>query len=1378
MESRLKLNEQEYNNFKRNRDYKHIKELDVTGIKISSLDGNVFDYFVNLTSLNLSNNQISQIEKEHFKQIGESLELLNLSNNQISSLDDIYFNSFKKLLKLDLSNNQVKEIKKEDFSKIGKTLKILNLSNNKISSFRDHIFDSFVNLTHLSLNNNQISQIKQMHFSQIAENLELLNLSSNKISSLDLNVLSLFKKLKDLNLSNNQISHIKKENFKQIAKTLNYLNLSNNKISSLDLNIFYSFVRLWRLDLSNNQISKIKKEPSSKIAKALFQLDLSNNKIESLHDDIFDSFVNLKTLYLSNNQISQIKKEHFKQIGKTLFHLYLSNNRISSLHVDVFDSFEKLTWLDLSNNQISQVENKHFNKIAKTLNRLYLSNNKIESLDIFDSSVVGEHLTWLDLASNNLFLENLSFLTNVSNLKNLLLSNNRLAFFDVFNIKKLQGLEYLDFSSNGVTELKASCTGTSNVKELYLNFNQIQNIDSKYFRKNFPKLKRLELVGNNLNNDFDFKCIGSKPLTLCLGQNNFEPTSYVPKGISLVETFKANSLGYIKELNLQNDHRNFIRLSDLKWENVKMFSVITGSNGIGKTSILQFTKSCLEYIYNSSFDSGSSIDWETFPLKSKSSIFGSGQNVYPLLLKHINAPESIFCVDENELVKVFTQNVDSHLVKFYYWHIENSRSIDLFKKGSSILSFRSLELCLSFLKSDILNGKLTQLFIENKFKYDIKWNDERDEFIFVEISNHSNKTYLNNLSPGEQLILLFLFWKYIYSHYKVNGKTVLLFDEPDAHLNPGAVKQFLDVIKYLVELGIQVIMTTHNPITVSLVLNEHLFKLENNNQNKRIEMNKVTSKYDVFNLLTDNLAFVSEPIRLVFTEGNGLDNLFYNHIKQVYNDVCGREEIVSFIFRSMGSKHFKQFFSKKLIKQESKEIAQALNATLYGIVDGDYFVRKSFEHFNLISNQFPCFFVKNSKNKISKCQKEELDNFNEHLIRLERYAIENFIHDPLNLFVCLKEIKDATYLNEVNTFLGFDSTLTNYQCDSVDKFLRRSELTFDEKQGILNDILKSVSNSIIDYIVSILNYSGKEKDFDLKKILTTSLANSDSSGFLDTFGFETKETIVKEILVKSKQMLSFPIKLIHSDNGNLVKFELKYNPILLFIKGKTLSKIMNTKIKFDDPRKHMSRIALNLFFFLKEIIESDAKLAEINNILGFTNSSLLQYQENNIDSFLSLSDLTIKEKEKILNEIIKTLSDATVDFIKRNQFVSLNAPLSETFNKYKNIHNFSSIEDMLENSKLIQPFKETIDFKINGNLAKFEIEYNPVLLDVEKKVFEEIFRDQKIYLDPMNQDKIKLELILKKENGFVFTEDLFNIIEFLSKKTLRKSDKRRIGSGP
>ena len=68
---------------------------------------------------------------------------------------------------------------------------------------------------------------------------------------------------------------------------------------------------------------------------------------------------------------------------------------------------------------------------------------------------------------------------------------------------------------------------------------------------------------------------------------------------------------------------------------------------------------------------------------------------------------------------------------------------------------------------------------------------------------------LANLSPGEKLILLLLIWQFIFNNYEVYGSTVLLFDEPDAHLHPIAVHDLIKILEKLVHLGIQIIFTSH-----------------------------------------------------------------------------------------------------------------------------------------------------------------------------------------------------------------------------------------------------------------------------------------------------------------------------------------------------------------------------------------------------------------------------------------------------------------------------------------------------------------------------------------------------------------------------------------
>jgi hypothetical protein len=86
--------------------------------------------------------------------------------------------------------------------------------------------------------------------------------------------------------------------------------------------------------------------------------------------------------------------------------------------------------------------------------------------------------------------------------------------------------------------------------------------------------------------------------------------------------------------------------------------------------------------------------------------------------------------------------------------------------------------------------------------------------------------YTHLLSPGECLILLLELWRIHANHLKESNTKapvkiklkIVLLDEPDSHMHPSLIKEFINLITNgnLDYLRFQVIMTTHNPITVSL----------------------------------------------------------------------------------------------------------------------------------------------------------------------------------------------------------------------------------------------------------------------------------------------------------------------------------------------------------------------------------------------------------------------------------------------------------------------------------------------------------------------------------------------------------------------------------
>ncbi|MCT4617288.1 MAG: ATP-binding protein [Candidatus Gracilibacteria bacterium] len=94
---------------------------------------------------------------------------------------------------------------------------------------------------------------------------------------------------------------------------------------------------------------------------------------------------------------------------------------------------------------------------------------------------------------------------------------------------------------------------------------------------------------------------------------------------------------------------------------------------------------------------------------------------------------------------------------------------------------------------------------------------------------------LNDLSDGEKAIISFVFGSL--SGIKKEDIKILLLDEFDATLNPSLIKMFFQILDtYFIKKGIQVIIVTHSPATISLTPNYAIFyEVFKKNASERIE---------------------------------------------------------------------------------------------------------------------------------------------------------------------------------------------------------------------------------------------------------------------------------------------------------------------------------------------------------------------------------------------------------------------------------------------------------------------------------------------------------------------------------------------------------------
>jgi hypothetical protein len=131
------------------------------------------------------------------------------------------------------------------------------------------------------------------------------------------------------------------------------------------------------------------------------------------------------------------------------------------------------------------------------------------------------------------------------------------------------------------------------------------------------------------------------------------------------------------------------------------------------------------------------------------------------------------------------------------------------------------------------------------------------------------------LSPGEDLCLLLLLWSF---HADLLArarnkpvapikytKRILLLDEPDAHMHPSLTKSFMHNLlnKNLIRfLNMQIIMTTHSPVTVSLAPTDTVFVMTRDRATRAAAEN-IT---DPLQLLTDDFTPFYTPFQLCFVE--------------------------------------------------------------------------------------------------------------------------------------------------------------------------------------------------------------------------------------------------------------------------------------------------------------------------------------------------------------------------------------------------------------------------------------------------------------------------------------------------------------------------------
>jgi ABC-type multidrug transport system ATPase subunit len=319
---------------------------------------------------------------------------------------------------------------------------------------------------------------------------------------------------------------------------------------------------------------------------------------------------------------------------------------------------------------------------------------------------------------------------------------------------------------------------------------------------------------------------------------------------------------------------------------------------------------------------------------------------------------------------------------------------------------------------DLVNGIFKRVNIP--YSANNPEREDRDSSFNLELFDREKdniRIKCSDLSTGEK-VLMSLAMAIYNSDTNCKKPDLLLIDEPDAGLHPSMSKDMVDVLREFVveKLGIPVIITTHSPTTIAAMEGVEIYEKE-----RGVDIPKKISKEDALTLLTADIPFLTvsvEKRRAVFVESQ-YDVDIYSALYEIFKDKIAVEP------------HFFQFYKNKSVGSNCEDVirtAQNLkdcgDTQVYGIADYD-----------------------NTANRVTKDNLLVLGNG-------ERYAIENFILDPLLVGLFLVATRKMNF--------------SDFGITRLSTYMDMKELNIEEAQLIIDFVLNRLGFSSEPKIVSAL----------------------------------------------------------------------------------------------------------------------------------------------------------------------------------------------------------------------------------------------------------------------------------------------------------------------
>jgi ABC-type Mn2+/Zn2+ transport system ATPase subunit len=353
---------------------------------------------------------------------------------------------------------------------------------------------------------------------------------------------------------------------------------------------------------------------------------------------------------------------------------------------------------------------------------------------------------------------------------------------------------------------------------------------------------------------------------------------------------------------------NYKSIKSLKWEEIPDFVVVTGKNGSGKTQLLELIhhqlgtdKDHKNNIARNPINPfyGVVLDVRNFNATAKEVVYlpatWSLSNLGAInassFTETINTlHNTIIGMSRNsayaELAEIVKEKIGKPSNTISLQDVQNNLPLDHFDYINRIQLHEGLnEIFLGYhLKSAELRDlgespeeieqelgvapwtTINNLLESAEFPYEVtKPRGYIGDFNF-QLTSREDPTLViefNDLSSGEKILISLGIWMFNSGQAKRLPK-LLLLDEPDAHLHPSVVKDFIKVIERTLvnKHGVKVIITTHSPTTVSFSPEYSLYEMSK----VEPQIRPLESKEYGINLLTEGLVVVKSNNKYVLVE--------------------------------------------------------------------------------------------------------------------------------------------------------------------------------------------------------------------------------------------------------------------------------------------------------------------------------------------------------------------------------------------------------------------------------------------------------------------------------------------------------------------------------